>query len=71
MNSIPAETSESSEEESDSDSSNDEESAVLEDVTSVESVLATHAIACLDQKFTRLPCAAHKVILYKYLLLNT
>ena len=65
MNKIPAaaETVESSESEEECDSDEgDEVGQVISNVTRMESVLATHRIACIGQKFTRLPCAAHKVM---------
>ena len=65
MNKIPAaaETVESSESEEECDSDEgDEVGQVISNVTHMESVLATHRIACNGQKFTRLPCAAHKVL---------
>lgn len=54
MNKIPNESvaSECSESEIEED----------QDSESMEQVLANHTSACLDQRFTRLPCAAHKVM---------
>ena len=50
------------EEDCDSESDSDEEGKVLQNVASIESVMANHSVSCLAQKFTRLPCAAHKVL---------
>ena len=63
MNKIPAKTVERFELEEESDC--DEEAKVdkvLSNVITMEGVLATHCIACNSQKFTQLPCAAHKVM---------
>ena len=62
MNNIPDESLESSESEEEYESGEDEEQQVLRNVTSMEQILATHTRACKDQRFTRLPCAAHKVM---------
>ena len=50
------------EEDCDSESDTDEEDKILENVASIETVLSNHSVSCLAQKFTRLPCAAHKVL---------
>ena len=50
------------EEDCDSESDPDEEGKVLQNIVSIESVLSNHSVSCLAQKFTRLPCAAHKVL---------
>ena len=38
-----------------------EASIVQSNVTQIEATMNTHKVACLNQKFTRLPCIAHKV----------
>ena len=50
------------EEDCNSESDSDKEGTVLQNVTSIESVLSNHSVSCLAQKFTWLPCAAHKVL---------
>ena len=64
MNALDKESVDSSEEECDSDPDIDEETEALSNASAIEAVISSHRVACLDQKFNRLPCSAHKVPLY-------
>ena len=64
MNDLDKESVDSSEEECDSDPDIDEETEALSNARDIEVVFSSHRVACMDQKYTRLPCSAHKVPLY-------